>query len=141
MPTPKATSLKAGQALVKILYAGVCHSDVALALGKGTHRPIEPVISGHEGTGYIVALGDHVRPGPGSSIGDRVGIKFIADTCGTCDACLSGNEESCETVRSLNRSLLSKDCADTRWTIARGQRDNSTRSLYVQTQLYQATMS
>lgn len=96
--TPQAASLKPGQALVRVLYAGVCHSDVALALGKGTHRPIEPVISGHEGTGYIVALGEHLRPGPASKLGDRVGVKFIADTCGTCDACLTGNEESCGTV-------------------------------------------
>ncbi|KAK4688409.1 hypothetical protein P7C73_g1700, partial [Tremellales sp. Uapishka_1] len=97
LTTPRPSSLLAGQALVKICFAGVCHSDVALALGKGTHRPLEPIISGHEGTGYIVALGPHTRPGPGPKIGDKVGIKFIADTCGNCNACETGHEECCLT--------------------------------------------
>lgn len=98
--TPRPESLDPNQALVKVLYAGVCHSDVALALGLGTHRPLEPVISGHEGAGIIVALGPHSRPGSAPKIGQRVGIKFIADTCQTCEACEAGDEESCDNVRA-----------------------------------------
>ena len=82
-------------------FAGVCHSDVAFALGHGVMLPMEPIICGHEGAGYIVGLGEHTRSGPAPKIGDRVGIKMFADTCMTCDACLAGDEESCSAVCSL----------------------------------------
>lgn len=76
----------------------MCHSDVALSLGHGTHRPIEPIISGHEGVGRVVALGPSVHPGKGVEVGARVGVKFIADTCMTCPACLDGDDMNCDNV-------------------------------------------
>ena len=83
--------------MVRIVYAGVCHTDVSITLGTGTDQPIEPIIPGHEGAGYIVALGPHTTPGPETfAVGDRVGIRFCADSCGRCDACLDGEEEACE---------------------------------------------
>lgn len=89
------STLKPGDALVRIDYSGVCHSDVALALGKGTHRPVEPVISGHEGVGYVVAVGEGVKV---VKVGDPVGVKFIADTCGTCASCIENVDLCCEEV-------------------------------------------
>ncbi|WWC61716.1 uncharacterized protein I303_104301 [Kwoniella dejecticola CBS 10117] len=95
VPTPQASSLRPGEALVRVAYAGVCHTDVSITMGKGTDLPIEPIIGGHEGAGYIVALGEQLGPGKGLKLGDRVGIKFMADSCLTCDECLDGAEESC----------------------------------------------
>lgn len=56
---------------------------------------MEPIISGHEGVGYIVALAPDVKF---RKIGDAVGVKFIADTCGVCAACLDGVDMTCEEV-------------------------------------------
>ncbi|WRT66197.1 uncharacterized protein IL334_003150 [Kwoniella shivajii] len=96
LPTPQPSSLKPGEALVRVVYAGVCHTDVAITLGTGTDEPVLPIIGGHEGAGYVVALGEHLGPGKGLKIGDRVGIKFMKDSCLTCDDCLDGAEECCE---------------------------------------------
>jgi propanol-preferring alcohol dehydrogenase len=51
-------------------------------------------VGGHEGVGTVAALG----PGSEGSllkIGDRVGIKWMAGTCGNCLPCLSGADASC----------------------------------------------
>ena len=97
IPTPNPTTLAPGKALVRIVYAGVCHTDVSITLGTGTDQPITPIIPGHEGAGYVVSVGPHVGPGPQSvKPGDRVGIRFVADICGNCDGCLDGDEESCD---------------------------------------------
>ncbi|KAK1926609.1 mannitol-1-phosphate dehydrogenase MPDH1 [Papiliotrema laurentii] len=95
--TPDASSLAPGKALVRIVYAGVCHTDVSITLGTGTDQPVTPIIPGHEGAGYVVAVGPHAAPGPEVvKVGDRVGIRFVADICGNCDGCLDGEEESCD---------------------------------------------
>lgn len=51
-------------------------------------------VGGHEGVGKVAALG----PGSESSglkIGDRVGIKWMAATCGNCVPCLAGADACC----------------------------------------------
>ena len=51
-------------------------------------------VGGHEGVGTIVSLG----PGTDSSnikVGDRVGIKWIASTCGNCPPCFGGIDAAC----------------------------------------------
>jgi propanol-preferring alcohol dehydrogenase len=45
----------------------------------------------------VEALGDGVA---GIAVGDRVGITFLASTCGACELCLSGRERFCP--RQLN---------------------------------------
>jgi len=57
--------------------------------------PPEPGVdcTGHEGAGFIVALG----PGVGNewAIGQRVGISPVAKTCGECECCEAGRETLC----------------------------------------------
>jgi hypothetical protein len=52
-----------------------------------------PLVGGHEGVGTIVAIG------PGSSterkVGERVGIKWLADSCLDCEVCRDGEEATC----------------------------------------------
>ncbi|MCO5549022.1 hypothetical protein L7F22_002488 [Adiantum nelumboides] len=52
-----------------------------------------PLIGGHEGAGVVVQLG------PGADeyvkVGDRVGIKWLADSCLKCDQCRRGHEPNC----------------------------------------------
>ena len=81
----------AGEVRVAVAAAGVCHSDLHLALGHfGLHR--FPTVLGHEGAGVIEAVGEGV-----TSVvpGDRVSFCFIP-SCGKCRQCLRGHPNLCE---------------------------------------------
>ncbi len=84
---------RAGEVLVRVAAAGVCHSDVHLVDGRlGTGR--WPMVLGHEGAGVVEAVGDGVV---GVSPGDHVVFCMVAP-CGVCDACRSGRRTLCEPV-------------------------------------------
>jgi propanol-preferring alcohol dehydrogenase len=84
-----------GEALVRMEACGICHSDVFVA---GLERlPLVPLTLGHEGIGRVEGVGPDVTT---ASVGDRVGITFLASTCGQCELCLSGRERYC--ARQLN---------------------------------------
>lgn len=81
---------RAGEVLVKIAAAGVCHSDWHVASGATTH-PL-PVLLGHEGAGVVEAVGAgvmHLRPG------SHVALNW-APSCGRCFYCLNGSPSLCE---------------------------------------------
>jgi S-(hydroxymethyl)glutathione dehydrogenase / alcohol dehydrogenase len=84
---------RAGEVLVRVAAAGVCHSDVRLAdgdLGDGRW----PIVLGHEGAGIVEAVGAgvaHVAPG------DRVAFCFVPP-CRVCGACAAGRFHLCETA-------------------------------------------
>jgi len=75
VPTPKA-----GEALVKILASGVCHTDLHAADGDWSVKPTPPFIPGHEGAGIVVGFGAGVN---GLKEGDPVGIAWLHDACGS----------------------------------------------------------
>ena len=52
VPTPAF-----GQALVKLITSGVCHTDLHAVDGDWPVKPNPPFIPGHEGVGEVVALG------------------------------------------------------------------------------------
>jgi len=81
-----------GQVLVKIAASGVCHTDIHAADGDWPAKPILPLIPGHEGVGFITALGEGVS---NVKIGDCVGIPWLHSACGQCDHCNSGWETLC----------------------------------------------
>ncbi|HWD75187.1 MAG TPA: zinc-binding dehydrogenase [Solirubrobacteraceae bacterium] len=84
---------RAGEVLVRIAAAGVCHSDIHLVDGQlGPGR--WPMVLGHEGAGVIEAVGDGVV---GLAPGDHVVFCMVA-SCGVCDACRSGRRTLCEPV-------------------------------------------
>jgi S-(hydroxymethyl)glutathione dehydrogenase/alcohol dehydrogenase len=82
---------RAGEVLVRVAAAGVCHSDVRLADGElGDGR--WPMVLGHEGAGVVDAVGDgvvHVAPG------DHVALSFVP-ACRTCRFCRAGHPNLCE---------------------------------------------
>ncbi|QDS73799.1 hypothetical protein FKW77_005879 [Venturia effusa] len=90
MPEPGA-----GEILVKLSHSGVCHSDFGVMTNSWKGLPFPTAagqVGGHEGVGKIVKLG----PGSaGVQVGDRVGIKWMADICGSCPACLEGHDGVC----------------------------------------------
>ncbi|KII89538.1 hypothetical protein PLICRDRAFT_610249 [Plicaturopsis crispa FD-325 SS-3] len=104
VPVRQAAELRPGECLVKIDYAGVCHSDLHLKLGDWPTKPSLPKIGGHEGVGHVVAIG-HDSPEDGVKVGDRVGLKWIAKTCTRCDACRKGKDASCPTHKTHGYSI------------------------------------
>jgi D-arabinose 1-dehydrogenase-like Zn-dependent alcohol dehydrogenase len=98
-PTPEP---KGSEVLLKVLAAGVCHSDLHLAdgwfdLGGGKRMSLAdrgmklPVTLGHENVGEVVAVGPDAR---GVAVGDR----RLVDPwmgCGECAVCKRGDENLC----------------------------------------------
>lgn len=82
---------KSGEVLVRIIGAGLCHSDLSVINGTRP-RPV-PVVMGHEGAGEVVEVGEGVRD---LKPGDPVVFQFSA-SCGRCRRCLEGRPQICET--------------------------------------------
>jgi len=92
-PVKKAAELKAGEVLVKIAYSGVCHTDLHAMMGDWPLDNKLPLIGGHEGAGEIVAIGANTATE--LKVGDKVGVKWLADSCMHCDFCRRGFEQNC----------------------------------------------
>lgn len=77
--------------VIKILYCGVCHSDIHQVRNEwgGSHYPMVP---GHEIIGEVTAVGSAVND---FSIGEHVGVGCMVDSCQQCDACHDGLEQYC----------------------------------------------
>ncbi|MGE0813327.1 MAG: zinc-dependent alcohol dehydrogenase family protein [Vicinamibacterales bacterium] len=85
----------ADEVVVRVTACGVCRTDLHVVDGDlpdaGTPR-----VPGHEVVGVVEAAGPMAA---GVSIGDRVGIPWLASTCGACAACLAGRENLCAAAR------------------------------------------
>lgn len=83
-PTPKDVELE-------VYFCGICHSDIHTA--RGDWGEIDyPCVPGHEIVGVVTRVGNAVtRFKPG----DRVGVGCMVNSCGSCEACNRGYENSC----------------------------------------------
>ena len=83
--------LKEGEALIKVLYAGMCGSDVHIFSG---HHPTAkpPLILGHEFCGVIEEVKS--ADATGLKVGDRVVAQPIL-ACNRCEMCVQGRENLC----------------------------------------------
>jgi propanol-preferring alcohol dehydrogenase len=80
-----------GQVLVEVAACGVCRTD--LHLSEGDLRPRRPhATPGHEVVGRVVELGPGCRR---FREDDRVGVPWLAQTCGRCRWCIAGRENLC----------------------------------------------
>ncbi|HEY3732438.1 MAG TPA: zinc-dependent alcohol dehydrogenase family protein [Streptosporangiaceae bacterium] len=80
-----------GQLLIKVRACAVCRTDLHLA--EGDLAPKAPGVSpGHEVVGEVVQAGEGTSR---FTVGDRVGVAWLAGTCGECRFCLSGRENLC----------------------------------------------
>lgn len=107
-----------GQVLVRIVGAGVCHTDLLHRDGMGL-APL-PAILGHEGSGVVEATGDGVE---GIEVGDHVVLSFAS--CGTCRACTSDHPAYCDTF--LMRNLGGRELDGTTGVVDRDGADVSSR--------------
>lgn len=88
--------------LVKVIASGVCHTDLHAVNGDWPVKPKLPLIPGHEGLGYVVALGedvDYIKEG------DVVGVPWLYSACGHCEHCITGWETLCETQQNGGYSV------------------------------------
>ncbi|WP_242128680.1 alcohol dehydrogenase catalytic domain-containing protein [Sphingobium sp. Sx8-8] len=81
---------KAGEVLIEVKAAGLCHSDLHAATGHIQFNAGFPGLLGHEGAGVVLETGPgvtRVRPG------DHV-VPFVPE-CGECAMCRSAKTNQC----------------------------------------------
>ncbi|EAL5963119.1 NAD(P)-dependent alcohol dehydrogenase [Campylobacter jejuni] len=91
--------------LIKILYAGICHSDIHTARSEWGEA-IYPCVPGHEIAGEVIAVGKNVSK---FKVGDYAGVGCMINSCGECDACKRSQEQFCENGKTV-LTYNSKDC-------------------------------
>lgn len=113
-----------GQIRLRIGACGVCRTDLHVVDAElpGIRYPIVP---GHE----IVGRVDLVAPDVTShSPGDRVGIPWLAFTCGTCRFCRDGKENLCDaplfTGYTRDGGYATHTVADARYAFPLGEDSN-----------------
>jgi uncharacterized zinc-type alcohol dehydrogenase-like protein len=76
---------------LKIMYCGVCHSDLHTAKNEwgGTKYPCVP---GHEIVGKVTRIGSEVT---NFKVGDLVAVGCMVNSCRECDSCKNGLEQYC----------------------------------------------
>ena len=87
VPQPSPTEV-----LLEVLACGVCRTDLHVLDGELPDLRY-PVTPGHEIVGRVVAFGNAVT---NVKVGDRVGVPWLARTCGDCEPCRRGLENLCE---------------------------------------------
>ena len=85
---------KAHEVRVKLMAAGLCHSDDHITTGDAPIRL--PVVGGHEGAGIVESVGPGVRR---VKPGDKIVCSYIP-ACGACRPCSTGHSNMC--VKGLN---------------------------------------
>lgn len=96
-------SPQAGQVAITMATGGICGSDLHY-YNHGGFGPItikEPMILGHEVSGYIRALGDEVE---GLEVGDLVAIS-PSRPCGSCKYCAQGLRNHCLNMRFYGSAM------------------------------------
>src|SRR4051812_4685076 len=91
-----------GEALVRLVACGVCHTDMYTASGVDPSG-YAPTVLGHEGAGIVEAVG------PGTTLvqpGDLV-VTLFSPQCGQCEHCKSPRTNLCTAIRAeQNKGFL-----------------------------------
>jgi len=85
----------AAQVLIEVEACAVCRTDLHVVDGELPEISL-PIVPGHEIVGRVRATGDAVKD---LAAGDRVGVPWLAWTCGQCRYCRRGQENLCEQAR------------------------------------------
>ncbi|EHI10506.1 NDMA-dependent alcohol dehydrogenase [Mycolicibacterium thermoresistibile] len=111
---------RAGEVLVKMAYAGICHSDEHFYTGdsvpskemeemmRASGVPVPewfPMLGGHEGAGVVEDVGPEVRT---LKPGDHVAVSFLP-ACGSCRWCASGHTYLCDVGADLYSKRMTTD--------------------------------
>jgi alcohol dehydrogenase, propanol-preferring len=90
-----------GELLIKVKACGVCHTELDEIEGR-TPPPEFPVVPGHQ----VVGIVEESKAKSGTiKAGDRVGVAWIFSACGTCEYCLSEQENLCPEFLATGRDV------------------------------------
>ncbi len=103
------------QVLIRVHACAVCRTDLHVIDGELPH-PALPLVPGHEIIGTITAIGPGVEQ---RRVGERVGVPWLAWSCGECAYCRSGRENLCDRARytgyQVNGGYAEMTVADERY--------------------------
>lgn len=85
LPPPRPAE---GEVLIAVEACGICRTDLHVVDGE-LSEPKLPLIPGHQVVGRIIESRSAL------AVGQRVGVAWLASTCGTCKFCLNGRENLC----------------------------------------------
>jgi alcohol dehydrogenase, propanol-preferring len=80
-----------GEIAIGVAACGVCRTDLQLVEGDLPARRL-PIVPGHQVVGRVSGLGPDVDRW---NVGDRVGVAWLAGSCGVCEHCRAGRENLC----------------------------------------------
>jgi propanol-preferring alcohol dehydrogenase len=107
-----------GTVLLDVRACGVCRTDLHIVDGELT-RPKLPLVLGHQIVGTVAGLGAGVTR---FEVGQRVGVPWLAWTCGRCRYCRSGHENLCDAARftgyDVDGGFAEQTVADERYCFA-----------------------
>jgi alcohol dehydrogenase, propanol-preferring len=80
------------QLLIRVSTCGICRTDLHIFDGE-LKNPKLPLILGHQIVGTVIETGSSVDR---FKVGDRVGLPWLAKSCGVCHFCQTGRENLCD---------------------------------------------
>ncbi len=93
-------ALKPGEARLKMICCGVCHTD--LHVKNADFGDVSGRVLGHEGIGEVVEIADDVTS---LKIGDRASVAWFFEGCGHCEYCTTGRETLCREVKNAGYTV------------------------------------
>ena len=111
-------ALGAQQVRIAVEACGVCRTDLHLVDGELPHA-ICPITPGHEVVGVVIERGAAAGR---FSLGQRIGVPWLAQTCGVCRDCREGRENLCPNARftgyTVDGGYAEQIVADARYCLA-----------------------
>lgn len=95
-PVPSARDV-----LVRVSACGVCHTELDEIEGR-TPPAFFPIVLGHQIVGTVEEAGGRAAK---FRVGDRVGVAWINNACGTCRFCREGRENLCDGFAATGRDV------------------------------------
>lgn len=87
-----------GEVLIRVLTCGVCHTELDEIEGRTPPSSL-PMTLGHQVVGEVVS-----QPAGGRFVeGQRVGVAWIASSCGQCEYCRAGRPNLCPDFKATGR--------------------------------------
>lgn len=87
VPVPRGREV-----LLRVAACAVCRTDLHIVDGELPPH-LSPLIPGHEIVGIVAGAGPFAQR---FQLGQRVGVPWLAGTCGACRYCVGGRENLCD---------------------------------------------
>jgi uncharacterized zinc-type alcohol dehydrogenase-like protein len=97
--------LRPDDVAVSIDFCGVCHTDLHAWHAEPSYGATFPLVPGHEFVGTVGEVGSAVS---GFSVGDKVAVGNIVDSCRVCSMCTAGHEQYCVEFPTLTYGAIDR---------------------------------